>query len=400
VVLSQGDTLKGKVNYRSGILAGNSCVFKPQGTEIEQAYTPKDITGYGFPNDKSFQSKYLDHADTLAPEQVFMEELVRGTMSLYNYKGTFFVQKQQDPKLYKLYITTESYYKYEKDETPETSNGTLAVRRVNHHLGVLNMLMLDCFKMLSKTERVSLSQKSLVALVHEYNQCKGDGAEQKVFKESKPWLAARAGIVAGISHTSFNFSATDERYLHLEYADFNNATYPTLGLFINLNSPRISENVSLQFESRYFRSNYKAQPSYEWSGFQYDNNVEFNLSAIEGAAFFRYDLSGKVFQPFVNAGAFLNFYQTREYKHRQYVKRTSTSTPEERIKDDPEFVAKSQQGLLVGAGTYIHLGKRKLSVEARYEYGSDLHAQAEVNRITEALASNTKTISLLFGYYF
>ncbi|MEJ8757676.1 PorT family protein [Pontibacter sp. H259] len=399
VVLPAGDTLRGQVNYRAGILAGNTCAFKQHGKEVEVNYTPLDIVSYGFPNDKNFQSRHLDHADTLAAEQVFMEELVRGTISLYTYKGTFFVQKKQDPKLHKLHITTESYYKYEKGQTAETSNGTLAVRRINHHVMALNMLMQDCFKMLSKTEQVSLSQKSLVALVREYNQCQGD-AEQIVFKESKPWLAMRGGIIGGISHTSLDFSAQDEAYMHLEHAEFNTTTYPTLGLFLNINSPRISEHVSLQLEGQYFRSSYEAHPSYEWFGFQYDNNIAFNLAAVKGAAFIRYDFNGKVFQPFVNAGTFINFYQKREYTHRQYVKRTSTSNPEERIKDNPDFVTKRQQGFLGGAGTYLILGKRKFSAEARYEYGADLQEQATVNTVNDNVTSNTKTFAFLVGYYF
>lgn len=399
IVQTSGDTLRGQVNYRSGILAGNVCVFKQNAQAGEITYTPKDILSYGFPNDKNFQVRHLDHADTLAAEDVFAEELVRGNINLYNYKGTFFVQKRPDTKMHKLYITSESYYKYGPGENPTNSTGTLTVRRVNHHISVLNMLMQDCFQMLSKIEYVTLTQKGLVALVRQYNQCTGS-KEQIVFKEDKPWLATRAGILAGINHTTLSFSAKDEAYLHLAHANFNKETYPTFGLLVSFNSPRVSEQLSLQLEVQYLRNKFAAQPSYEWFGTYYDNEVEFNLSALKGSAFFRYDFSGKVFQPFINAGGFINFYQTREYKHKQYVRSTSTSTPEERTKDNPDFVAKRQQGLLSGVGTYIHIKKQKLSVEARYEYGVDLHAHKAADRMSDALSSSTKTVSLQFGFYF
>ncbi|NDK56453.1 porin family protein [Pontibacter fetidus] len=399
VVLSAGDTLKGQVNYRSGILAGNVCVFKPAGQAKEVSYTPKDIAGYGFPNDKNFLVRHLDHADTLAAEDVFVEELVRGNIGLYNYKGTFFVEKNSDTKLHKLYITHQSYYKYGVNENPANSTGTLAVRQINHHVMVLNMLMQDCFRMLSKIERVTLTQKSLVALVREYNQCTGS-EDLTVFKESKPWLAARAGIVAGFNHTSLNFSAKDEAYLHLEHADFNKETYPSFGLMVRFNSPRVSEQLALQLEAQYVGYKYTAQPSYEWFDTYYDNDIAFNLSAVKGSALLRYDFGGKAIQPFVNLGSFINFYQTRDYKHRQYVRRTSTGTPEERIKDNPDFVAKRQKGLLAGAGTYINIKNKKLSVEARYEYGADLHEHSAANRMNKVLDSNTQTIALLLGLYF
>jgi hypothetical protein len=399
VVLAKGDTLQGLVNYRSGILSGNTCAFKQTEQATEVNYTPHEVVSYGFLNDKNYQSKYLDHADTLAAEQVFMEELLRGTISVYNYKGTFFVQKKHDPKVYKLYYTHESYYKYGNGEDPAANNGTLAVRRVNHHVVVLNTLMQDCYKLLPKIENVYLRQKSLVALVQEYNRCAGD-TEQVVFKESKPWLAARAGITAGVNYTTLNFSAESEAYLHLKNADFNKEIYPSFGLVANINSPRLIEHLSLQTEVHYFRYKFEATSSYQWFGTYYDNDMAFNLSSIKGSALLRYNFAGKTIQPFINVGSFINFFQTREYKHRQYVRQTSTSTPEERINDDPHYVAKRQQGLLSGAGTYIHIKNQKISLEARYEYGFDIQEHRTIDRMSDAVDSNTKTIAFLIGYYF
>jgi len=387
--MNQGDTLRGLVSYRSSALTDNTCGFKKDEQAAAVTYTPKDIAGYGFPNDKNFKTKVLDHADTLAAEHVFMEELVRGTVSLYNYKGTFFVEKQDD-KLHKLYITQEEY---------TNKSGALAKRQINHHIRVLNTLMLDCSPMLSKIERVKLAQKNMVELVQEYNRCAG-GEEQTTFKESKPWIAVRPGVAGGISHTSLNFSAKDERYLHLEHASFNTNTSPTFGLALLINSPRINEHASLLLEGRYLVGNYKAAPSYTWFDTYYDNEIEFDLAALKLTAALRYDFSGKTVQPFVNAGGFVNMFQQRDYMHRRYVRRTSTSKPEERVKDDPEFVGKYQQGLLVGAGTYINVNKRRLSVEARYELGLDLHDHAAVNKINQILDSDTRTLSLLLGFYF
>lgn len=389
VVPSQGDTLQGLVSYRTGIQGANVIGFKQNEQATVVTYTPKDISGYGFPNDKNFQIKLLSQADTLASEPVFMEELVRGNITLYNYEGTFYVQKQ-DTQLHKLYITTQEYY---------NSSGALAKRHVNHHISTLNMLMGDCFRMLTSIERVKLTQKNLVELVQEYNQCTSSEA-QTVFKDEKPWIAVRVGVIGGISRTSLNFSAKDESYLHLEHASFNSSTSPTLGLALSLNSPRINEHAVLQLEGRYFRGNFKAEPSYTWFGTQYDNEIEFDLSALKLSAAVRYHLSGKRLQPFVNVGGFVNFFQQRDYTHRQYVKRTSTSTPEERINDDSNFVVQRQQGILAGAGTYLNLKKTRLSVEARYELGLDLHTHAAVNKINNILNSNTRTLALLLGYYF
>ncbi|PVY44234.1 outer membrane beta-barrel protein [Pontibacter virosus] len=391
VVMPQGDTLQGQVSYRTDAL-GKTIGFKKTSQSATTSYTANDIAGYGFPGDRNFRTRTLDHADTLAAEYVFMQELVRGTMSLYLYRGTFFVEKNDNSsKLHKLYITKETYV---------NNYGVTAQRDINHHVRVLNTLMLDCFAMLSKIERVKLAEKNLVDLVKEYNSCAGGAEEQTTFKESKKWFAIKPGFVGAISHTSLNFSASDETYLHLEHAEFNTNTYPTFGIALLLNSPRINELASLLVEGRYFTNSYQADPSYVWFDSYYDNQIEIELSAIKLTTALRYDFAGKTLQPFVNAGGFVNLFNQRDYKHTQYVRRTQSSTPTERNRDNAEFISKVQQGLMLGAGSYLHINKHRLSLEARYEFGLDLHEHNAVNKINNSLDSDTRTVSLLLGFYF
>ncbi|MCP2042802.1 outer membrane beta-barrel protein [Pontibacter sp. HSC-36F09] len=391
VVLPQGDTLQGQVSYRTDAL-GKSIGFRRDGQSTTASYTANDLTGYGFPGDRNYRTRTLDHADTLAAEHVFMEELVRGPISLFIYKNTFFVEKNDNPdKLHKLYITKETYV---------NTSGVTAQRDINHHVRTLNILMQDCFAMLSKVERVKLAEKTLVNLVRDYNSCIGGVDEQIIFKESKKWFAIRPGFVAAISHTSLNFSAADERYLHLDHAEFNTNTYPTFGMALLINSPRISEKASILVEGRYFSNSYQADPSYVWYDSYYDNQIEIELSAIKLTTALRYNFAGKTIQPFVNAGSFFNFFNKRDYKHTQYYRSTQSSTPTERNRDNTEFLSKMQQGLMLGAGSYLHLNKHRLSLEARYELGLDLHEHRAVNKINTALDSDTRSVSLLLGFYF
>lgn len=390
VVLTQGDTLQGQVSYRTD-LAGKTIGFKQDGQSSTVSYTANDLSGYGFPGDRNYRTRTLDHADTLAAEYVFMQELVRGTVSLFVYKGTYFVEKKDNPnKLHKLYITKEEYV---------NQYGITAQRDINHHVRVLNTLMLDCFAMLSKVERVKLAEKSLVDLVRDYNSCAGDTQEQTTFKESKKWFAIRPGIVAGMSHTSLHFSAKDERYLHLEHAEFNSNTHPTFGVSMLLYSPRINQNASLLVEGRYAQNSFQADPTYVWFEAYYDNEISFDLSAFKLSTAFRYDFAGKAVQPFVNAGVFHNFMQRRDYKHTQYFRQTENSTPTPRNRDNAGFVNNVQQGFMIGAGSYLNINKRRLSLEARYEHGLDLHEQDIMSKTSQALNSNTKTVSILLGLY-
>ncbi|MDO6390580.1 PorT family protein [Pontibacter sp. BT731] len=390
VVLPQGDTLQGQVSYRTDAL-GKTIGFKRDGQSTTASYTANDLAGYGFPGDRNFRTRTLDHADTLAAEYVFMQELVRGTMSLYVYKGTYFVDKRDSSeKLHKLYITKETYV---------NTYGITAQRDINHYVRTLNTLMQDCFEMFQRVERVKLAEKSLVDLITAYNTCAGDPQEQITFKESKKWFAIRPGVVAGMSHTSLHFSAKDERYLHLDHAEFNSNTHPTFGLALLLYSPRINQNASLLLEGRYAQNSFQADPTYVWFDAYYDNEISFDLSAFKLTTAFRYDFAGKAVQPFVNAGVFHNFMQRREYTHTQYYRQTENSKPTLRDRDIPGFVNNVQQGFMLGAGAYLHISKRRLSLEARYEHGQDLHEQGIVSKTSQALTSNTRTVSILLGVY-
>lgn len=391
VVRSQGDTLQGQVSYRASAL-GNTIGFKRNRQAGTVTYTANDIAGYGFPGDRNYRTRTLDHADTLAAEHVFMQELVRGTVSLFVYRNTFFVEKNDNPgKLHKLYITQETYV---------NKDNAIARRAVNHHVRTLNTLMQDCFAMFSKIERVKLAEKSLVDLIREYNNCTGGTEEQTTFKEAKKWFGIRPGFVGAISHTSLHFSASDETYLHLDYAAFNTNTFPSFGVALLLNSPRINEKASLLLEGRYFRNSYQADPSYVWFDSYYDNEIAIDIAALKLTTALRYDFGGKTIQPFVNAGSFFNINQQRDYRHTQYYRKTVNSQPTERNRDNTEFIGKVQQGLTAGAGTYLHLHKRKLSLEARYELGLDLHEHAAISKINNALDSDTRTVTVLLGFYF
>ncbi|MBX0333805.1 PorT family protein [Pontibacter sp. HSC-14F20] len=391
VVMPQGDTLQGHVSYRTDAL-GKTVGFKRDNQSITTSYTANEISGYGFPGDRNYRTRTLDHADTLAAEYVFMQELVRGTASLFVYKNTFFIEKNDNPdKLHKLYITKETYV---------NTYGVTAQRDINHYVRTLNTLLQDCFAMFNKIERVKLAEKNLVDLVREYNKCVGRADEQIIFKVSKKWFAIRPGFVGALSHTSLNFSATDERYLPLEHAEFNTNTHPTFGLALLLNSPRINERASILVEGRYFSNSYRSDPSYIWFESYYDNEIEIELSALKLTTALRYDFAGKTLQPFVNAGGFLNFFNKRDFRHIQYVRSTQSSTPTERNRDNAEFLSKMQQGLMLGAGSYLHINKHRLSLEARYELGLDLHKHNAVNKINTALDSDTRSVSLLFGFYF
>ncbi|MCX2740416.1 PorT family protein [Pontibacter anaerobius] len=385
VVLISGDTLSGWVDYRSNMLSTKVCKFKSAEAAAVVSYSPQDVMAYGFPNDRYYASKYVQEDSAT----VFMEELVRSKINLYTLNGAFYVEKE-GLGIEELVHEFREYY---------SEDGVLHRTRANKHIATLNKYMNDCIPMIEKIERVSLTQSSLIRLIKEYNEC-SPGAPVVVFKESKPWFAAELGVAVGVSHTSLSFSAKDESYLHLEHSDFGATTYPVGGLLLNLRSPRVSEYTSLQLETHYFKTGFEDQNSYDWFGTLYENEMEISMSAVKLNLAVRHEFNSKTLQPYANAGIALNFFQDREIKHMQYVRRTAESTPEVRNKDDKEFITNRQTGIIAGAGFLYNLRKSKMSAEIRYEYGLDVHNFERVNSLNSSLTSTTGTVSFITGYYF
>lgn len=384
VVLASGDTLRGLVDYRANVLSSKVARYKEAASATVITYTSADIKGYGFPGDRYYASKYVK-ADS---SQVFMEELVRSKINLYNMGGKFYVEKE-GLGLEELEVALREYY---------SQDGVLHRTSANKHVATLNKYMSDCMSMIEKIERAALTQSSLIRLIKEYNEC-SPGVPVVVFKEEKRWFAVGFGVGVGINHTSLSFSAKDETYLHLENSDFGSSTYLVPSLMLNLRFPRISEYTSLQLEGGYFSTGYKDRSNtYDWFETKYENDMELSMSAVKLGLIARHEFSSKKLQPFVNAGMAINLFQDREIKHTQYVSRYGSS--EERVRDDAEFVTNRQNNFIGGVGFLYGLPKGKLSAEIRYEYGLDIHSHERVNALSSYLSSSTNTISFTTGYYF
>ena len=91
IIKATNDTIFGKIDYRSNLNNTKSCLFKTSSGIVE--YTPDQIIGYGFKNDKFFSSEII--------KGTFTEVLVAGELSLYMSGNDLFVRKTGS-EMYKL----------------------------------------------------------------------------------------------------------------------------------------------------------------------------------------------------------------------------------------------------------------------------------------------------------
>lgn len=85
ILTNHGDTIFGKIDFRTNLSNQQQCKFLPDGNPTEKLYKPGDIEGYFFTDDgKYYVSKNLViKEDTL---KVFAEYLVKGMLNLYYYE--------------------------------------------------------------------------------------------------------------------------------------------------------------------------------------------------------------------------------------------------------------------------------------------------------------------------
>jgi hypothetical protein len=286
VVLTTGDTLRGWVDYREGDKAFSSCSFKSSQDQDLRVYEPGNILGYGFVNDKVFESR-----EVLIKGQskriVFLEVIVRGRISLFRYEENFLVEKSGG-EIQQLINETET----------DIVKGLRMQRETNQHIGTLNSLMSDCDGLMAGKQKINLEEGALTKLVESYNQCKGESGI--VFKAAKPWKKVILGVNAGVNVSQLSFGT----YLGYEYleGDFEVSKSLMFGLSLDALSPRLSERVSVHADVFYLAPQYYHYNQLSIGSTVQTNYVTIDLQQLKIPLGLRYTSPVRSITPFINAG--------------------------------------------------------------------------------------------------
>jgi hypothetical protein len=168
VILANGDSLFGEIDYRGDILMGQVCRFRNAITdttvENEKQYFPGDIMGYRFDNGKFFQSRELEG------KKLFLEFLIKGKLCIYYHRdenGNHYYLEKDSSGI--VEIPYETGIKY-NENIPYTYNS-------NKHIGVLNAYMHDAPDLKSSITNIGEpGHKNLIRLAENYNNemCKDE----------------------------------------------------------------------------------------------------------------------------------------------------------------------------------------------------------------------------------
>jgi len=286
IITNAHDSIPGWIAYREGAKAFSVCDFQKVQGQGTVNYTASDIAGYGIINDKSFSSKSITVTDH--EELVFLEVLVKGPITLYNFKGTFWLEKEN-----KLYVL--------KNELKEVFvNDKRFVKSSNEHIATLNILLADCAELRNKIQNVALREKPLSQLIKKYNGCKGQVVV--VYKEKKPWFRLSAGVAGGLNISRVTFKDEDKTHNYMN-GTFTTSFSPVGGLSFGITSPRVSERLSLNVEAFYTKSKYSHNSSFDRLTYTENNSVDIELTQLKVPVSFRYTLPKRKFTPYFSIGA-------------------------------------------------------------------------------------------------
>lgn len=328
IIKNEGDTIKGFLEYRMHSNNTVSCNFKKTENSSAINYEPKDVKGYRFDNDSFYQSKNLSDTST-----VFMEMLVWGEVDLYLYNERFFVQKGNS-KLHELKI----------DVTESLVEGTRMNRYSTHHIGILNSLLSDCEKIKKRIPSIKLYEKQLTILIQDYNVCVNK--EYIGFKDSKPWIQFKPGLMVGISHSRFKMLSSYDfhRSYTGEFSDYNS---PMGGLTIKMNSPRISERLAIHLDVLYQDFKFSRNVTRIGTSSTQTSNIDLGAKSLAFPFSLSYSIIGNMYSPFFKIGAshILNF-----DKYSSFSIIDESSYGERRLNGRAISISENQWGIWSGLG--------------------------------------------------
>ncbi|MGC3945956.1 MAG: outer membrane beta-barrel protein [Chryseolinea sp.] len=350
VVNNQGDTLKGMVDFRNGSAAYEVCVFKKAETAAPVTYYPGDIKLYGFVDNKVMESRQIvvDKVEKL----LFIEVVVRGTVTLYKMNEMFWVEKQGSGFHHLVNSVTGRHFE----------NNKTTISMDNRHIGTLTMMMHDCPDVKRDIEKIELSKRRLTNLVDKYNKCAGD-VKTVVYQSKKRWAVAKFGVVAGANTSRIKFDPSGDPNTTVK-GPSQWETSMIIGPTMDLYFPRAGERLAFTTGLLYFGAVYDMHfqtrmmySSKEWIVDDYLNSDVKQLQIPLGA---KYTFpSKKSVQLYVNGGIML----VRNLMIKTSGKQEITYDGEVKVYDKAEFYYKSlQEGFWGGVGVIAPFSKKVAGV--------------------------------------
>jgi hypothetical protein len=372
------DTIFGFLNYGESYDNYSSCQFKDNQNLNKTIYLPADISGYGFIDDRYFESRKIA-TEKQSEEVVFLEVLIRGLVSLYKYEDVYFIEKA-DSGLFKL----------SNEPVEKVVDGNQVTIPSNRFSGLLNLFLADCAGTKSKIPRTSFTERSLSNLIEEYNKC--INVPPVIYKSKKPWLDTRIGISGGLTHSKLTYE-TQNTFLKYVKTSFEPSKTPFFGISLEIFSPRINENTSFHSDLLIFKSKYSLYTKTENAYYSARDYLTIELTQAKIPLGIKYALPGRRFTSYLSLGASATIHLNNRSR---WIEEVESNSVVETTHNETFDIGKKQIGLWAGAGIMKSLNKSLNGfVEFRFERTDGI--AMDPSGASYILKSNVTNIQFVIG---
>jgi len=348
------DTVYGEIDNRGDLKNGEVCNFRSALDAREIHFAPGDIKAYRFTEGKYYVSREFEIDGE--KQAVFAEYLVNGISSLYYFrsaKGDHYFLETANGEVNEL----------TNDDIIVEQNGTYYKRKSNRYIGQLKSSFSDAPELGKKIDHAQFTHKSLISLTSEYHDYVCDGEQCIIYAKSPPAVRIAVGPIIGLTSSGLHFG---------DYLSYNDYAYTRsmdllLGFKISISMPRLSEKLSIYFQSEFNKSyffGYTVDDRFSATTTYKDLHV--HLTTLKGLFGLQYTYPKGKIRPTMSLGPMFSFNLDADFKH-----------VDETVSETAVFTRESHYNPLLDEnyGAYICLGadwnvsgKHHIELGLRYHF--------------------------------
>lgn len=230
IIKNSGDTIYGQIDYRSPISNSQYCYFRENEQDNYCKYSPNEIAGYRYINDKFYTAKSVKINEI--ERVVFLEFLIKGRANVYFLKDEnekYFIEK--DKQIYELKNSGKTIYR----------DGNNYISEQREYIGVMNYLLQEA-QIIADINNTKLDHNSLIETAKKYHNKVCTDEECVVYQKKMKPVKVDFGLVYGKHNKMLQLSKNQQYNLNDNFSNY-------FGLAFNFrNLPGIYERFSLQIE--------------------------------------------------------------------------------------------------------------------------------------------------------
>ena len=344
IITHEKDTIAGLIDFRTYKMNAQFCKFKTAAGDNEKIYYPENIYGYRFTNDgKYYVSKEIEIEGK--PEQVFLEFLIQGIISLYFYPGEeseYYFFQEESGKM--IPVTKQDQKEVLRETVDKGRKVNLRVNlEDNRYKGIIRYIFKDSESVLKATDKMSFTQVEIIDLTKKYHAEMCKTGEECIEFTTKPdkYTKIKISVYAGIQSQTYKVVP---RYSNLSSLVASSlppdicSLAPEIGVQLNSSIPRWNKSISCQLDVSL--APFKNEQEDE-------RRMRLKLAGLvaSGKLGGKYTYHKGLFRPVMEAGLMINclFMSSNDYRDHYF--------------EVNDFVKSPLYGFYAGIGLDYHLKK-------------------------------------------